>query len=604
MPPARPWRRKGFPVTRAGDVRRPDPPPMAQNIPLQLVRRVFLRFRDALPRDLRAYFLPALYGAGGGLAAVAFQLGIRALFETLWVPASRLSKPLFALTSLLTIALSALAAGLILARLSRDAAGSGIPQLKVAFWRDFGFMRARVIIAKFFAGIITVGGGSSLGREGPSVHIAGAIASNLAGWLGVAKQARRPALLSGAAAGLAAAFNTPLSAITFVLEEIVEDLNSRGYFAQVLVAAVTATFIAHVCLGNVPAFDIPNIHGLTWPTFFLVVPATALAALAGCAFQKGTLIWRSRIKSLVRIPEVVRPAVGALVNWALGLAAFLLVARLGVFGLGYDDLQAMLRGQVGMAPALTLLLSKLGATIAVYAWGGAGGIFSPTLFFGAATGLIVAQLAGHSLPLGASDRIALTVAAMSACLGAVVRAPITSILIVFEMTHQFTFVPILMIGTLVSQTVSRALCHTNFYSEALERDGIDLEHHIPPRSLTALQNRPVASIANFTPVYAVSLNRQAVAAAFAAVPYHHLPLVLDGKVAGVISRDELVNGEHPQVRLQPAVCVPPSATIREAVQRMVNESQQLALLTSDGALLGIVTLHDVLRYQNQLSDLL
>ena len=83
-----------------------------------------------------------------------------------------------------------------------------------------------MILAKFLGGIITIGGGSSLGREGPSVHIAGAVASNLAGLFGVAKQARRPALLSGAAAGLTAAFNTPLSAITFVLEEIIADLNS------------------------------------------------------------------------------------------------------------------------------------------------------------------------------------------------------------------------------------------------------------------------------------------------------------------------------------------------------------------------------------------
>jgi chloride channel protein, CIC family len=282
------------------------------------------------------------------------------------------------------------------------------------------------------------------------------------------------------------------------------------------------------------------------------------------------------------------------------------VGRTGVFGLGYDDLEAMLRGQVGFGATLVLLVAKLAATIAAYAWGGAGGIFSPTLFFGAAAGLAVAQVAGGFVHLDASDRIALTVAGMSACLGAVVRAPLTSIVIVFEMTHQFTFVPILMIGTLVSQTVSRALCHTNFYSEVLERDGIDLEKHIPPRSLAALQKRPVAAIANFAPVYAVSLDRPTVAKLFAAVPYHHIPLVLDGKVAGIISRSAVLNGEHPDLHCEPAVCVRPSITIREAVQRMVNESQELVVLTSDpdGKLLGIVTLHDVLRFQNQFTEML
>jgi chloride channel protein, CIC family len=251
---------------------------MARIVSFQPVRIAFVHLRDALPAELRGYLLPVIYGLGGGLTAVAFQRGIQLIYRALWLPAFKLSLPRFALASLLTLTISTLLVGLLLTRVSRDAAGSGIPQVKAAFWRDFGYMRARVIIAKFFGGIAAIGGGSSLGREGPSVHIAGAVASNLAGVFGVAKQARRPALLSGAAAGLAAAFNTPLSAITFVLEEIVEDLNSRGFFAQVLVAAVIATFVTHLLLGNVPAFDIPNIKRLSWPTFFLVVPATALAA--------------------------------------------------------------------------------------------------------------------------------------------------------------------------------------------------------------------------------------------------------------------------------------------------------------------------------------
>jgi chloride channel protein, CIC family len=202
----------------------------------------------------------------------------------------------FALFSLATILAASIIAGLILTFVSRDAAGSGIPQAKIAFWRDFGFMPARVVIAKFFAGAISIGGGCSLGREGPTVHIAGALASNIAGWLGIAKQGRRPALLSGAAAGLAAAFNTPLSAITLVLEEIIEDLNNRGFLAQVLIASVTATFVCHIFLGDDPAFVIPSIGHFSGALYLLVIPTAGLAALAGVAFQKGTLIWRDKIK--------------------------------------------------------------------------------------------------------------------------------------------------------------------------------------------------------------------------------------------------------------------------------------------------------------------
>ena len=182
---------------------------------------------------------------------------------------------------------------------------------------EIGFMPARVVVAKFFAGAISIGGGCSLGREGPTVHIAGALASNIAGWLGIAKQGRRPALLSGAAAGLAAALNTPLSAITFVLEEIIEDLNNRGFLAQVLIASVTATFVCHIFLGEDPAFVIPSIGHFSSILYVLVIPAEGFAALAGVAFQKGTLTWRDKIKRIKGIPFFLKPAVGATIGIAL-----------------------------------------------------------------------------------------------------------------------------------------------------------------------------------------------------------------------------------------------------------------------------------------------
>lgn len=239
---------------------------------------------------------------------------------------------------------TAIIAGFILTYVSKEAAGSGIPQLKAAFWRDFGYLPFRVVLAKFFGGVITIGGGSSLGREGPTVHIAGTLASNVAGLLGAPKQERRPALLAGAAAGLAAAFNTPLSAITFVLEEITEDLNSTRYLAPVLIASVASTFVAHLFLGDNPSFVIPGTARFSLKVYLFVVPVAALAGLIGVVFQKGALIWRDRIKQYRRIPLAFRPAIGALINWVCGTAVFLAIARVGVFGLGYNDLQDMLGG--------------------------------------------------------------------------------------------------------------------------------------------------------------------------------------------------------------------------------------------------------------------
>jgi H+/Cl- antiporter ClcA len=158
---------------------------------------------------------------------VIFQLGINVVYQMGLGHLASGSKITFALGSLAVVTISSLVVGWLMHQFGRDAAGSGIPQLKLAFWKDFGFVPWRVAGLKFIAGILSVGGGASLGREGPSVQIAGTLASNIAGLAGEAKQNRRAAAAAGAAAGLAAAFNAPLAATTFVLEEIIGDLNSR-----------------------------------------------------------------------------------------------------------------------------------------------------------------------------------------------------------------------------------------------------------------------------------------------------------------------------------------------------------------------------------------
>jgi len=568
------------------------------------IRNFLVRFRAALPSDLRTYYHPFIYGLVGGLSAVAFQASAQGLFQWLWIGPSKSLGLAFVPVSFGVIIGTSIIAGFILTHVSKEAAGSGIPQVKAAFWRDFGYLPFRVVVAKFFGGVITIGGGSSLGREGPTVHIAGTLASNVAGLLGAPKQERRPALLAGAAAGLAAAFNTPLSAITFVLEEIMEDLNSTRYLAPVLIASVTSTFVAHLFLGDNPAFVIPGTARFSWKLYLFIVPVAALSGLIGVIFQKGALIWRDHIKNYRRIPLAFRPAIGALINWICGIAVFLAIAHIGVFGLGYNDLQSMLAGHITGMQALILVVAKLAATIAVYAWGGAGGIFSPTLFFGAAAGLALSQLFSLATNLPPNEQLALTVAGMSACLGAVVRAPITSILIVFEMTHQFAFVPLLMIGALASQAVSRAFCHTNFYSEILERDGIDLDQHIPLKSWAALQKRPIGTIATFKPITVNTTAREELLLIVEEHPYRFFPLVRGNKLEGLISRESVLETPEENIAPQPARTVSPNTPVKEAVNQMVTESAGLLVLVADqeGPPIGIVTLHDVLRAQAQITD--
>ena len=423
-----------------------------------------------LPRQTRAIVQTCLYGLGAGVAAVAFQLGMSWLYRLGLVQLSYQSFYAFLIGSFAIIVLSSLLVGWLLNSFCVEASGSGIPQLKLAFWKDFGLVPVRVVWVKFIAGILSIGGGSSMGREGPSVQLAGAVASNLAGLTGEAKQNRRAAAAAGAAAGLAAAFNTPLAAATFVLEEIIGDLNSR-LLGGVLLASVLGALAVHGIIGKQPAFILAGADTPSWVGFALTPMVAAMAGLVGVCFQRASLGLRARMKQTRRLPAWLLPSVGGLVTWVLGAAVFWRTGHLGVFSLGYDDLSGALAGDIGWQLAAVLLVTKFIATFSCYGFGGCGGIFSPALFFGGMTGAMTAGLVGMEWPMNHADLLTLIVVGMSACLGAVVGAPVTGILIVFEMTHEFALVPALMIGALVSQTISRRLNRQNFYDALLAQDG-------------------------------------------------------------------------------------------------------------------------------------
>lgn len=194
-----------------------------------------------------------LFGLVASLAAVAFQLAIGWLYHWLYEVPSGGGFWRFAWISLAIIVISSLLVGWLLNSFCREAAGSGIPQVKLAYWKEFGYAPRRIAWIKFVAGIVSIGGGQSLGREGPTVQIGSNLASTLAGLLGVPKQKRRSASAAGAAAGLAAAFNSPLAAVAFVLEEIIGDLNSRALGSVLLASVIGASMTAAVIMRDATA---------------------------------------------------------------------------------------------------------------------------------------------------------------------------------------------------------------------------------------------------------------------------------------------------------------------------------------------------------------
>ncbi len=553
-----------------------------------------------LPRNTRSILQTCLYGVVAGLAVVAFQWLINLLYNGTFVRLAAESPLTFLIGSFGVMVGTALAAGFLMNSFCKDAAGSGIPQAKAAFWKDFGVIPWRAVWVKFLGGILSIGGGGSLGREGPSVYVASGLASTMAGFTGEAKQNRRQATAAGAAVGLAAAFNTPIAAVTFVLEEIIQDLNSN-LLGSVLLASVIGALIVHGVIGRQPAFAIENIEAPTWRAYVLTPLAAALAALTGVFFQKMSLDLRARQRHLHQIPDWLKPGVGAVLAWGIGATVFLFTGHLGVFSLGYGDLTAGLDHQLAWQIAGVLLLAKLIATVLCYGFGGCGGIFSPTLFFGGMSGLLLAGLFGYVMPMPTEDSLTLAVVGMSACLGAVVRAPVTGILIVFEMTHEFSLVPVLMIGALISQAIARRMTRQNFYDAILEQDGFKLEKLLPPRDLQSWQKLPVSSIANFRPVVLNSLERAEVETILKAHAFARFPVMQEGKPTGIATRTELTAAiaEKRAPKLAPVVRCEPRKTIRELQALLIESPTGMAVMCddADGKLLGLVTLHDLLRAQ-------
>ena len=561
----------------------------------------FYRFND----KVRPIVGTCLYGLAASVAAVAFEVAINRLYGYAFKAPAAVGCGHFLLISLVTIVVTSLAVGWLLNSFAPGAAGSGIPQVKLNFWKEFGYAPRRVAVVKFIAGVLCIGGGQSLGREGPTVQIGSNLSSTIAGWLGVAKQNRRAASAAGAAAGLAAAFNAPLASVAFVLEEIIGDLNSRS-LGPVLVAAVIGAFVVHAFVGAQPAFNLPHIDEPTWRPYALMPFAAGLAALAGVVFQRATIRLRAKAKRMRAIPRWLQPLAGGLITWIIGVAVFLATARLGVFALGYDDLSDAINHGFAWQLAATLLIGKLVATIACYGFGGCGGIFSPNLFLGGMCGAIVAGVGSHFLHLTQSDAVLLAVGGMSACLGAVILAPVTAILIIFEMTHQFALVPGLMLAGLISQVIARSIHHVNFYDELLMQDGHDLDHLIPPRDLRSWQNLPISALANFKPVVVNDFSPGALLELLDRHPYRAFPVVEDGELKGVASRTELANAAAEQrlPKLEPATTCQPGQSIRDSQARLIQSATGTLAITDESGrkLLGMVTLHDLLRAQLSVAE--
>jgi CIC family chloride channel protein len=357
--------------------------------------------------------------------------------------------------------------GYLLYRYFPDARGSGLPQTKAALFARGGRITMGTVVGKFFCTSATLASGIPLGREGPSVQVGAGIASVLGRRLGLRPERVKALLPVGAAAAIAAAFNTPLAAVLFSLEEIVGDLHAP-VLGSVVLASATSWMVLRLLLGNNPLFKVPQ-YQLVHPLEFAIYAVLGVAGgLVSVAFTKLLLGIRERFMRFPRRTVWLQPVAGGLV---VGLMGWFVPQVLGV---GYGYVGDVLNGNMGLQLMLLLLVLKLVAVTTSYSSGNAGGIFGPSLFIGAMLGGIVGTAAHRLLPVYTATAGAYALVGMGAVFAGIVRAPMTSVLMIFEMTQDYAVIVPLMIANLVSLFISSRLQRQPIYEALAVQDGIHL----------------------------------------------------------------------------------------------------------------------------------
>ena len=561
-------------------------------------RRIVGLVEDLRRREDRlALLLSLVIGALVGLVVVAFILLTGRLAAHMYPPGGS------GWRRILVPTLGALVTGVLLARVFPDARGSGIPQTRAAIFIHDGRITLRTVFGKFVCCATSLASGIALGREGPSVHIGSGIASVIARRLGLSTAQVRWLIPVGASAALAAAFNTPIAAVLFSLEEIMGDMHAP-ILGSVVLSSTTSWMVLHLVLGDEPLFHVAAYHLVSPWELGAYVALGVVGGLGSVAFVKLLLRLRRAFYSLPRSTVWIQPVVGGL---TVGLLGYFVPQVLGV---GYDQVDRVLSGDVILTMVVTLAVLKIIATAVCYASGNAGGIFGPSMFIGAMMGGAVGQVAHRLLPGSTGGAGAYALVGMGTAFAGIIRTPLTSVIMIFEVTRDYTIIVPLMISNLIAFYISQRLQHAPIYEALAHQDGI----HLPTGSFRQVARRLTASAA-LRPVPDALATGLSVRDALARLDEHALDAwpVSDGaSFVGMAERATLLaaardGGQERTLAELVASArsdddagthVHPDQPLGQVLARMGESRRSVLPVVSRAnvsALLGVVTLHDVLK---------
>ncbi len=501
-------------------------------------------------------------------------------------------------------AIGGLIAGPLIYYFAQEAKGHGVPEVMQALLLNGGRIRPQVVVIKAAASAACIGSGGSAGREGPIVQIGAALGSVIGQVLHFSERLIRNLVACGAAAGIAATFNAPIAGVIFSLEVILGGEFTSTYFATVVISAVTASIVSRHYLGESPAFLVPS-YGIRHPgELLLYFLLGLLAAIVGWLFVT-TLYAAEDLaeKKLTFISDAWKPALGGLL---LGVLGYWMPQSLGT---GFTSIELALAGRLSLGLMAALVFAKMIATDITLGSGNSGGVFAPGLFMGAMLGGAFGHVVHAILPsymLGPVGAYALV--GMAAVFAGAAHAPLTAMLIVFEMSGDYRLILPLMLATGVSTVVSRALRRDSIYTLKLTRRGINWEGG---RDVDVLQHVKVEEVMT-TDVDTVpeSTTLEELEALFDATRHHGFPVLDDeGRLVGMVALEDLARAkerwpqewrEHTvgEIASRELVVAYPDETMADALRRLgLYDVSRLPVVSrmDHHQLLGVLRRADIIR---------
>lgn len=551
--------------------------------------------RVRVPQSTFLILTAVLVGLGGGFGAVGFRALISVETQLAFgIVGNGLARVLGPLAVVLQLAIGGAIAAFIAARFAPEARGHGVPEVMEAVALRGGQMRPRVIAVKALVSATSIGFGGSCGREGPIVQIGSTIGSVLGRLAQAPAGIVRTLVACGAAAGISATFNAPIGGVFFASEVILGDFAPRS-FAAIVVASVVAAVIGRAFLGNHPSFNASGFALVSPGELGLYAVLGIVAAVWATGFVRMLYFFEDAFDRF-RIPP-----------WLKGAAGFAAVGVIGmrfpeIFGVGYGSVQQVLDEHVAAPHAVLLAALKPLATSLTLGSGGSGGVFAPSLFTGAFLGDAFGRVAHGLFPSWTGPAAAYGLVGMAAVFAAAAEAPITAIMIVFEMSNDYTIILPLMVCVVIATVLGRGLLGATVYEMKLLRRGLDWQRVRHPRLLSRVH---VSSIQREPPVVARPEETIATAAQRLEASDELVIPVCDGdRFAGVVRTSDLAHvlasggGDRTvrDVARDLGERLAPSDTVERAATLMANGAVPLLPVVDPQTqrLLGIVTRRDVL----------